>query len=121
VGQLPPKKIVDVVLTARRNQETNREILDKLVQLGVEPFVAPSLLEAVDGGFKSGACSLSAHGLFDSNSPPEADPVFKLACVRGKAAMQGKNGLYVLAKLVLPWILMTAALTFLWYLALIYS
>ena len=97
-------KIVDLVVTARRNQIKNREIIDQMINLGVEPLEAPTILEAVDNGYKSGFCSSIESENYDTK---ELRPLFQMAFDRGRASVRGryrsvsKNSVLVMWVLVL--------------------
>ena len=121
MSQLSSKKITEAVLNARRDQVSNREILDLLIQLGVEPYDAPPILESVDNGFKAGVVSKVARGLSNSSVPLESNQIFKIAFNRGQAEIRSAAPGWIQARAFVVGLLVANILGIVLFLAITFS
>jgi hypothetical protein len=104
------KKIVRVVLDARKKNLPDGAIAEQLKNLRVRDGDIPIVIESVDLGFKAGVNSVITCGLSDTQLEFGTNPIFDYAFSRGKAAMRFTTGGWLLVKVVGPWLLLALAL-----------
>ena len=98
-------QIVEIVLSTNQNEISADELTRKIVGLGADPKDAPSILEAINTGFKAGNVAVVTGGLSAERNSPGEDPFFDLAFRKGKAAMRFTTPFWVLIKFLAPFLI----------------
>ena len=99
------KQIVAMVLSTNRNEVSPADLARQLTDLGFDPEDAPSILEAINTGFKAGALAVVTGDLSAEGYTSGENPFFDLAFRRGKAAMRFTTPFWVLMKLLAPFLI----------------
>ena len=99
------RRIVDMVLSVNQREVSVGELSRKIVDFGADPKDAPSILEAINSGFKAGTVAVITEGLSAADYTPGANPFFDLAFRKGKAALRFTTPFWVLMKFLIPFLI----------------
>ncbi len=99
------RQIVTMVLNTNQNDVSPGDLARKVVDLGADPKDAPSILEAINTGFKAGTVAVVTGGLSAEGYAPGQNPFFDLAFRKGKAAMRFTTPFWVLMKFLAPFLI----------------
>jgi hypothetical protein len=98
-------QIVMMVLNTNQNEVSPGDLSRKIVDLGVDPKDAPSILDAINTGFKAGTLAVVTGGMSAEGYAPGQNPFFDLAFRKGKAAMRFTTPFWVLMKFLAPFLI----------------
>jgi hypothetical protein len=99
------RQIVTMVLNANQKEISPGDLARKIVKLGAEPKDAPSVLDSINAGFKSGVQAVVTCGLSAEGYAPGKDPFFDIAFRKGKTAMRFTTPFWVLMKFLGPFLI----------------
>lgn len=102
------KRIVKIVVDARKAKESVSVIVDRLANAGVPAEDAPNVIDAIEKGFKHGTLSVVTGGLSSVDIPFGKNPFFDMAFRMGRSAMRWSSPGWVLMRIVLPIVIILA-------------
>jgi len=109
------KQIVKIVVDARKAKEPDSTIVDRLVAAGVAPEDAPSMIDTIEKGFKHGTLSVVTGGMSSADIAFGENPLFDMAFRMGRSAMRWSSPGWVLARMVLPILIVVAIIVVIVY------
>jgi len=102
VASINVKRIVNIVVDARKAKESDATIVDRLAAAGIAVEDAPTVIDVVENGFKQGTLAVVTGGLSSAQIPFGQDPLFDAAFRSGRAAMRWTSPGWVLMRMALP-------------------
>ncbi len=99
------RQIVAMVLGTNQKVVSSGDLARKIVDIGVDPKDAPSILDAINKGFKSGVNAAVTGGFSAADYAPGRNPYFDLAFRRGIATMRFTTPFWVLMKFLAPFLI----------------
>ena len=104
------KQIVKIVIAARKSKDRDTTIVDRLIAAGVAAKDTPNVIDSVEKGFKHGTLSVVTGGMSSADIVFGENPLFDLAFRMGRSAMRWSSPGWVLARMVLPIVIVVAVI-----------
>lgn len=108
---LTPKQAVSIALKAMEAKQADREIAQTLITAGVDPAVAPTVVDSIRVGFQSGVQSR----VMGTRAHPSGDQFYLAAFAQGRFAMRFTSPAWVLIRMITPFVIGGLILAFLLY------
>lgn len=106
---LTPKQAVSITLKAMEAKQPDHEIAQALVTAGADPSEAPTIVDSIRDGFKSGIQSM----VMGTGLHPNADNYYLAAFAQGRSAMRFTSPAWVLLRTIAPFAIGALILGFL--------